>query len=232
MTITFVGSSALGAINGASITLTLPTINAGDQIIVANCVTRTGNNCTVTSSNGTAYTPIVPVTANGNLTLSVWQRTAAASETTATASGSGSAQDGDCACYVVVRGIGANTIVDSSMATGTSANPNSPAVTIGSTSAFVISFAASLVASTVTSGPSGYTVRSSASGSDTRSSMIACATNALSVQGSEDPGTWVFTTSAAWLAVSVGMSDSGAIFYPLPPPFRDPPDFSREMIGY
>lgn len=214
MTITVIASSAVGVANGAVITLNFGTVATGDVAFVATALCRTGGG-TVTSSNGTAYTQIGTNQVAGNLNLSLWVRQLDSTETFATSSATSQAQDGNSACVIVVRGVTTNGSYSSAAATATSANPNSPSITVGSTNAIVMSFAAQIANNTVTVLPTGYSSGANAGGTDTRSSHIAVAYSIGSEQGAEDPAAWTFSASAQWLATTVSAFDTGSIFYPI-----------------
>jgi hypothetical protein len=216
MTITVVASSAIGVTNGSTIVLSFGTVQADDVAIVATAMCRTGGGG-VTSSAGTAYTQIGTNQVAGNLNLSIWAKQLVSTDTFATSSGTGQAQDGNSAVVTVLRGVlpSVTTLMFSSAATATSANPNSPTLAIGSTNAIVLSVAAQIANNTVTTLPSGYSSCANAGGTDTRSSHIAMSFVTGSEQSYEDPGQWVFSASAQWLAITVGAFDSGSIYYPI-----------------
>lgn len=235
MAVSVVASSAQGVTNGVSLTFTYPTVADGDIAIVGVALTRASAG-TVTSSAGTSYTNICPTVTNGNLNLNVWARRLSSFETTGTASATGSGQDGNSFCYTIIRGAGGLGIagmIESSGATGTSTAPNSPAVTVGSTSAIAISIAAQIANNTVSTLPSGYSSGANAGATDTRSSRIALSLSVVgSEQTTEDPGAWNFSASAAWVAFTVALISSGSVYFPLPDQLRDPPEIWPEMIGY
>jgi hypothetical protein len=214
MTITVVASTATATANGVANTVTFGTVQTGDVAFAAVAMCRPGGG-TVYSSAGTAYTQIGTTQVAGNLNLSLYGRQLGNTETFATSSGTAQAQDGNAAAIIVVRGIGTNGPYSSAAATATSANPNSPALSVGSTNAIVISIAAQIANNTITTLPSGYSSGANAGVTDTRSTRLAISYVIGSEQGTEDPGQWVFSASAQWLALTLAAFDAQSVFYPI-----------------
>lgn len=215
MAISIVGTSGVtaAAINGSTLALTFPATSAVGDIALAFNVTPRAGPWNVYSSGGTAYTQLVTAS-NGNLNVNLCYRICGAGELTATASESGAAQDGVCAAVFLLRGASPYFDVNvSSAATGTSSQPNSPAVFANHANDMVFSCVAALSnsAAAVTA-PSGYTSLVSTGATDTRSTQLGMSrvlsTNTANTPLSYDPSAYSSFTSAAWIGITVSVTST------------------------
>ncbi len=212
MAISFVGATgaSAAAINGASLTLTFATApSAGDIALVLNVTTTTSQPAqTILSGSGAAYTTLVS-TANGNLRVLVGYRVCGAGETTATCSGSGAAADATAAAAFVFRGATTYTpVVISSLQTGTSSRPDSPAINASHVGDAIVSIVANLAnsAAAVTA-PTSFLNLISTGATDTRSCQLGMSwflsTNTAVTPLSYDPTAYSSFTSAVWTGFTV-----------------------------
>lgn len=207
MAISFVGSSEQGVVSGAAITLSLPTNQANDYVVVGLSVPRAVTLTVTTSDTGTPYDVLVPTVANGNLNFAVFGRLLPVAETQVRYAGSGNAQDGQTMVAMVYRGVdpGAPLSATSNSTTGTSTTPDSPAVTPASTTSAIVSIVGSLVADAAVTAPSSFLNQTDISASDTRSTTTGAAWVTASSTASFNPASWTNFTSAAWVAATVAL---------------------------
>lgn len=234
MATTLVGTGTFitSTVNGTSMTLTMSTGAAasGDICIAFWTHTRGALTSVLASSAGTAYTDLGSTT-NGNLTLQAGYRVLTSSETTVASCTTGSAQDSVILCAAVIRGVSSfPLIIQSNSTTGTSSNPNSPAVAVPWRNSAILT-AAGILANTTLTAPTGFGSAVSSGQTDTRSAAGAVAylsTNPTTI----DPSSWTGGASAAWSAFTVTIGSTEAPLLPMAVSQPSFADVSPGTIGY
>lgn len=222
MAISYIGSASAAARNGGSPVLTLPSAQSGDYAIVMYGITNSSTrSMTITSSTGATYTTISSGTNGAStgtiVTFVIAQRTLASTgEVTVTCSGTAASSDSDAAVAFVFRDDYAATFTQDATpatATGTSTNPDSPSITLGTSNPVVITcFGISVAESSITQ-PSSWLDPTSASTVDTKSITVGAAWITATASGAFNPSAWAVPTSGVWVAGTV------AIRAGTPPPF-------------
>lgn len=207
MAISFVGSSEQGVASGNPITLSLPTNQANDYVVVGLSVPRAVTLQVTSSSTGTLYDQLVPTVANGNLNFAVFGRLLPVAETQVLYAGSGNAQDGQTMVAMVYRGVDPGTPISATATstTGTSTTPDSPSISPASTTSAIISVVGSLVADAAVTAPSSFLNQTDISASDTRSTTTGAAWITASSTSAFNPASWTNFTSAAWVSATVAL---------------------------
>lgn len=207
MAISVVGGAA-DAANAAQVTLTLPTLAAGDVVYV---FAGHGNNAMPTM-NSSGYGSAIATLVGGSLQASCWRKVMGGTPDTTvvidrTAAGS-TALGASCIC---LRGVDQTTPEDATVTsnTGTS-TPNGPSIVTVTNGAYVIS--ATLTngsAASYPNAPSGYTDKlSDAAPGGTASVGVAHAGKIVATAGSEDPGAWTSGPSARNICFTVAVRPS------------------------
>lgn len=237
MATTLVGTGTFitSTVNGTSLTLTISTggAAAGDVCVAYWVHTRGAITSTLVSSAGTSYTELFSG-ANGNLGVECGYRVLTSSETTVASCNSGSAQDTVILAAAVIRGVSSlPLIIQSNSTTGTSSNPNSPAVAIPWSNSAVLTAAGLLANTTLATPPTGFANTVSTTNTDTRSAAAGLAylsTNA----GSINPSSWTGGASAAWVAttVTIGSTEAPAMAMHAASYLDRVPPNPVPMIGY
>jgi hypothetical protein len=229
-------ASTGGGVSAGQVSMNYGTVSAGDIAIVACAIPRTGITHAVLASTVTgtpAYTQIVPTINVTTISLSVWARSLGATETTCTASGSATAGDGNSAVVTVIRGCVFNNIQTASTQ-GSGTAPNTPLVTVGSTTSIVLSIFGAEVATTtptISAIPGSYSSNFNAGISATRASRCGIASIIQSNLTTQDPGAFTISATSTWAGATVALFGSGAVYFPLPDQLREPID-PWEIVSY
>lgn len=211
MAVSLVGTGTFikSTINGTATTLTFSTGGAASGDIVLAFWTHTrptlSSGTPLLSSAGTSYTMLDWIE-NGNLTTTFQYRILTSSETTVTSCATGSAQDSIELAAIVLRGIDPTPTIEVNSTTGTSSNPNGPSVTVAAPNSAVIS-AASMLANTTLTAPSGFASTVSTGATDTR--LCSAGLSYLSTNnGTIDPSSWTGGVSAAWVSYTITVAST------------------------
>lgn len=239
MAIAFLGLAEASAINGGSLTLNFPSSAqvAGAYVIVAYAVPQVPFTMGVTSSSTSdAYTSIASTT-NTNLNFAVFRKFIAAGETQAICTGTGRSSDGDTAVCLIFSGVSTSApeSVTPTTATGASATPDSPSITVGSANNVVISAVAQAATDTTVTAPTSFVNQVDINANDTLDTTTGMANIVLTSSGAFNPASWTnFTAGVAWTAASIAIAPSTVptfTFFDMS--IYSNPDFSMvEIVGY
>jgi hypothetical protein len=220
--ITLVSGGALAgsALNGGDVTLTFPGGVAQNDVVIvfgghARAAGVTGNVAALTT---TGYTELADFsTANGGVAFKAWYKVMGATpDANVVSDGTGDASDGEAfACYIL-RGVDTGTVLDATptVTSGSSTNPDAPAIVTQTNGAWVIPMAGSNAADASVTAPSGYSNGVSDDGDDTRNFTVGGATLEKAVAGSENPPSWTNWGNSFWRAASVAIRPAGAAAAP------------------
>lgn len=226
MAISFIGSAEGSAANGADVTLTLPSMQQNDLVIVAYAI---GDNDNVNFNMAmvtAGYTEVADLHSHDTFPqdcdLGVfWKIMGATPDTTAVVDGLGGTDAAVAAVAYVFRGVDTITPMDVTPTTATGVNsnrPNPPSIDhlnpSGILTVAVGAFSHTSGAAVTATAPTNYTGVIDASGDDTTDVTVAIARRADPADP-EDPG--IFTPSIAdsvnnaWCACTIALR-------PAPPP--------------
>jgi hypothetical protein len=206
MAINLRGTPTTGsAINGGNITLSLPTGRVAGDVVVVFYATN------AVSGGGTSSSGWTQIGSNLGATtrIQVFRKVMGASpDANIVLVGTTAAADSSSAIAIAFSGVNNATPEDAAVpqgATGSSTNPDPAAITPITTGAVAIAYAAtSVVDTTGTSGPTGYSNFTQVSSSDTNSTTSYLAwKGALAGGVSENPSAFTGVSTAAWAAYSV-----------------------------
>jgi len=214
MAISVISGGALtgGINNGGSVTLTFPAGVLQDDVVYV-CSGIDGTPTIATSG----YTAIANVTSSNQQTW-VWRKIMGATpDASVTINGTGQPQDAHTVVALILRGVEVTQPEDATptTASGSSTNPNNPAITTVFNRAWVLAFASSEVNDTSITAPSGYTNQTDIAVSDTNPSTTAVATKEITPPGVEDPPSWTDWASGTWGAITVAVRPGGFISVPV-----------------
>lgn len=203
MALSLVSGSNLAAFaqNGGNPSITWPTLAQDDVAYVV--AARRGT----PSMNTSGYSEIASVT-SGSFTVKVFRKVQGASpDATAVGQGDGDTNHGMEIVGFVMRGADTTTPEDATPTTssGSSTDPDGPAITTVTDGAWVISFAASEVHDLAVTAPTGYSNSVNGSASDTNSASAAGATKTIATAGAENPGAWTNWLTGTWGAITVAV---------------------------
>jgi hypothetical protein len=206
------GSLSNAVVNGGAVTLTFPSgVQQGDVVYVCSGIDGTP---TVATSG---YTAIANVTSTAQQVW-VWRKIMGVTpDTSVTINGTGQPQDAHAVVALILRDVELSQPEDATptTATGSSTNPNNPAITTTFNKAWVLAFASSRVNDATITAPSGYINQTSANISDTNPSTTAVATNEVTIAGVEDPPSWTDWATGNWGAITVAVRPGGFISVPV-----------------
>lgn len=216
MAISFVGSTAGGAVNGGNVTLTLPgTFKPGDvAYVTATLGTSRTTSPTVRSSSGgtssTNFTELITSVNSSYCRFSVFRLsiTSTATQTQAVVIGTANSTDATAGAVLILRGAENSSPEDvtSTSTTGASANADSPSITVVSCSDAIIS-AIGIQFVSIPTAPSSFLNAATANANDTidATAGIAWITNATTA--AFNPTAWT-STSASWCSATVAVRPS------------------------
>ncbi len=238
MAISFVGSVANSTINGTNLTLTLPSNQANDCVIVAYSVPRSITMGVTSSSTTTAYTQIVTTLVSGTLRYSVWRRIVPTSETQAICTGTGNAQDASAGVAFVFRGVSTSTPEDATATstTGLSSQADSPSITVVSCSDAILTMMG-LLANTAATAPSSFLNATSTGATDTQSCFAAGAWITNATTAALNPLPWTGFTAVSWGSATVALMASTVAPFVWFAPTADPANIKTmfrlgSILGY
>ena len=210
MTISLIsGGNLTGSTNnGGSVTLTFPVgVQQNDVVYVCSGIDGTA---TVSTSG---YTPINNVTSVGQQTR-VWRKVMGVTpDADVTITGTGQPQDAHTVVALILRDVEITQPEDatSTIASGSSTNPDNPAITTVTNRAWVLAFASSKVNDSAITAPSGYINQTNIAASDTNNSTTAVATKEVTNAGTEDPASWTDWATGTWGAITVAVRPGGFV---------------------
>lgn len=218
MAITQVGNIVAGAAkNGADITLTFTTVPAaGDVVyIVGGYFNR---NAAGSYGPASGYTQL-SIDLSANPGFGSWRKVLTGADTTVVGQGGGNAADTSAYACVVLRGVDNTTPEDVTVqtATGSSTNPDAPAITPTNNDCAIIIGAGSNVSDATPGTVTNYTL-GNANQSDTNAYTVAIGLRILSGGGgaSEDPPAWNAWTTSTWRTVTIAARPAGQFtWYPM-----------------
>lgn len=208
------GGSLTGtSVNGGDVLINFPGgVQTGDVVYACTGVDGT----VALSSNG--YTELQTGTST-NYNAKVWRKVMGASpDSSILFTGTGSATDGMAAVVYILRGVDTTSPEDATTpaaTTGNSTNPDGPAITTVTRTAWVLSFASSDVNDTAVVEPTGYSGTLQATANDTRDSTTAVAYKQIDPAGVENPGAWTAWDTGTWVAITVAVRPAGFITVPV-----------------
>lgn len=249
MAITLIGSTGgAGAINGGTLTTTIPVTVLSNDVVVAACCQGTAVTGLfgVTSSSGGPFTQALSsvfASTSALVKLGVWWiQSSGQSLTQVVTSGTGGSSDTTNCVVMVFRNVSTAAPLDG--VTGTTSNgagttPDSPSITPGGLSAngvlpyMVISaFAAGIQDATVTQ-PTSWALSGNCNATDNRPSTVCAATVTIVSTAAFDPAAWSGLTSASWASATVLLRPDIDFGWKLEP--HNVPDYSRYydgIVGY
>ena len=216
MAITFVDQSTFTVAAGAGeVSQALPVSLQNDIVLIVLAADTMNEGAGNDGIVGQGYTSIVGPTGTAPGRQIAYKRMGATPDTSVTIDQEAAViMAGLCQIW---RGVDTTTAEDatSTAASGTSANPDSPAIITVTANALVLSI--SMLDdddATVTTYPSGYTntlSKNTGQGSTTVGATVSIASTIRASAGSEDPGAYTMSSSDAWFANSVAFRPAGGI---------------------
>jgi hypothetical protein len=207
------GGALTGAVNnGGAVTLTFPAGVLQDDVVYV-CSGIDGTPTIATSG----YTAVSNVTSSNQQTW-VWRKIMGATpDTSVTINGTGQPQDAHTVVALILRGVETSQPEDaaSTTASGSSTNPDNPAITTVFNRAWVLAFASSRVLDSTITAPSGYTNQTNIAQTDTNPSTTGVATKEITTAGTEDPPSWTDWATGTWGAITVAVRPGGFISVPV-----------------
>ena len=209
MAITLVGTGENSVIGGTSLSVTLPTLAAGDVVYVF--MFERGVSGPPDPSITSGYTPLYNNAGVGSTYRNACWRKVMGGTPDTTFDLSWGASVNAAAIAVCLRGVDNTTPEDAtttvSAYTATSgAQPNSPSITTVTNNAWVISSVGFGFGDTAITPPSGYTIREENAITSSNTLTVAAASKEITTAGAEDPGAWSdFAATAQWQAASIAV---------------------------
>jgi len=214
MAITFIGSASGSAINGANATINVGGVTGiadGDFLIVmtGTFARAAGNGLVTTNGTGNFTEPVNATSTNFRGRVACKFRTG---DTTLTMAGSANTADAVAGLCMVFRGVDPVAPLDVAAvsATGSSANPDPPAIIPVTDHAFIVAMAASMVRDTSWSGTvTNYlpaTPVGVASAAETNASTVAGMYRDLAVAALENPAAFTSWSSGTWVAATLALN--------------------------
>jgi hypothetical protein len=207
------GGALSGAVNnGGSVTLTFPAgVLQEDVVYVCSGIDGTA------SPSTSGYTPINNVT-SGTQQTRVWRKIMGATpDTNVIINGTGQPQDAHTVVALILRGVEQSQPEDtvSTTASGSSTNPDNPAITTTFNQVWVLAFASSAVNDATITAPSGYINQTNIAQSDTNPSTTAVATKEIATPATENPASWTNWATGTWGCITVAVRPGGFISVPV-----------------
>jgi hypothetical protein len=211
MAITLVAGGAVSgtAINGLNATITLPTLAENDVVFVAGAHPRKESDAGMSTAGYTEIADVSHPTATPSSRLSVNYKVMGPSpDATAVVLGSGNNADGTVGAALCLRGVDPFYILDAvvTTATGTTTNPDPPAIVTATPGAWVLAFASSLTLDAAITAPTSYINLATNTANDSNDQTIAGCTREIASPGSENPASYtLWTTGSVWIAITVAV---------------------------
>ncbi len=242
MAITLVAGSSTqenSATNGGSVTITLSTqVLAGDYIVVAVGIgsSRTPSLGVTSSSTSTAYTLLGSRVKSSSIQLSVFGRLLPSAEVSAICTGTGNSSDALSAVAMSFRGVDSATQLDNTPTTssGTGTTPTSPAITLATSDAAIVSIVSAMISDTAVTAPSSFLNQIDRNASDNWAATTGMAWITSDSTSSYTPTGWSNFTSATWVSATVALRETqvAAFTWSMLTPLSEP-DLGRiEIVGY
>lgn len=247
MAITFVGSSVAeaSATNGGTATITLGSALEIDDVAIVAVTLGTSrtisaaSSLTVTTSDGTAYTQIVPTVTSSFAKFSVWRLVLSSSQIgQAVCPGTGASSDSNAAVALTFRGVRSSAPEDVSptSTSGTLSQPDSPSITVASSDDAVITAVGQQVNDTTVTAPSSFLNQIDINANDTWDATTGMAWITLASTSAFNPAAWSnFSIGTGWASATVALKAAEQLVFT----WQDYglgfelPDFrSYEIVGY
>lgn len=201
------GSLSGNSINGGDILINFPVGVSANDVVYA-CVGVRGT----ATINTAGYTQLQTGTSTA-YNAKVWRKVMGATpDSSILFTGTGSATDAMAAVVYILRGVDTINPEDTTTpaaATGSSTNPDNPAITTVTRTAWVLPFASSEVNDVAVTAPTGYLGTVQDTGNDTRDSTTAVAYKSVDPAGVENPASWTAWDTGTWVAITVAVRPSG-----------------------
>jgi len=200
------GNLAGSSSNGNGITLTFPS-GLSSGAVVYLCVGARSGYSVATSG----YSSIATRT-SGSHVVNVYRKILTGSlDTNVVITGSGSQQDAMAAAAFILRGVDNVTPEDvtPTSASASSTNPNNPAITTVTDSAWILAFASSQVFDSSVTPPTNYNDSTGATASDNNSASTYGAWYEKLNAGAENPAAWTNWSTGSWGAITVAVRSGG-----------------------
>jgi hypothetical protein len=204
--ITVVGSAENQNTAGGTITLTLPSMNAGDLVLVFEGEAGTAGPRGMSTSG---YTNAMTAQDQSTVSLGAYWKIMGGTPDATAVVNAGANTVGHAATCIVLRGVDQTTPIDATTttATGTTDSPNCPSITTVTNKAFVcIAAAKDVTDTTITYPGSGFTQGQQDINSNTTTDVTVASAGATAVTtpaGAVDPlGFSGWTSGANWIAAT------------------------------
>jgi hypothetical protein len=201
MAITLVGTRSGGNSNGNDVTITLPGGTAQNDIVLV----MGGNGASAGDAgvNTSGYTEIVD-RLNSTCALSVsWKRMGGSPDSSVSCKGSGNGDDATAYVVMVFRGVSTGvSAVDATDTEGSGDKPNSPAITVTTSSSAVVSCFIQAADEAALDPPTGYGNSIELNRTEANPVTVGAAWDTVSA-GTENPAPWDSGTADRWVAASV-----------------------------
>ena len=189
------------------ISLTALGLVAGDVVVVTGGFPqRAGEGEHLGPLAAFGYTKIASDTIDG-VSHGVWYRVVVSNVDSVRCGGTANLEDVISYVAIGLRGVDTSHVVDTlaTMATGSSTNPDPPAITTVTDGAWVIACGASIVAESDPGTITNYTNDIYTAASDTRPHSSALCTRQIAAAGSENPGAWNSWATGVWRVYTVAI---------------------------
>jgi hypothetical protein len=201
MAITLVGTRSGGSSNGNDVTITLPGGTAENDIVLV----MGGNGASAGDAgvNTSGYSEIVD-RINSTCALSVsWKRMSGSPDSSVSCKGSGNGNDATSYVVMVFRGVSTGvSAVDATDTEGSGDKPNSPPITVTTSSSAVVSCFIQAADEAALDPPSGYGDSIELNRTEANPVTVGAAWDTVSA-GTENPAPWDSGTADRWVAASV-----------------------------
>jgi hypothetical protein len=200
MAITRIGEAEASAIDDGELSVTLPSMEQNDIVVVmyfegTSNITMTTTGYTITSLSGNAKI--------------AWKRMGASPDATIEIStGNSSGNNASAAVAIIFRGVDTTTAMDATVTTSfgfAGSAADSPSITTVTDGAAVISAFGRSIFDTAITAPSGYGDQVDASADDTADAAAAMAWVIKASHGAENPGAWTADTSNVYQAATMAL---------------------------
>lgn len=213
MALNFHAVAENSAINGGTVTITLPTsMLSGDYVVVTYAcpVAPAGGLAVRSSVVGDSYTNIsgtITSTVNACVMGVFAYKQGATVRTQAVCTGTGNSSDGITAVCIVLRDDAQNPALDTTPTTGTGSGttPDSPSITVITSNDVILSCVAAAISDTTVTAPTSFVNQVDINASDTRSTTAGMAMITLASTAAFNPASWTNFTSAGWCAATVAV---------------------------
>ena len=210
--IEWVNSASNGAANGADFSVTLPSMQQLDVVVVTLFGYDSGaEEVTISSSGWTKAAEYYSSSIKLEISYKVMGETP---DSSVAINGSTNASDAASAIAQVFRNVDVEQVLDQASpdpSLAGSGNPDSPSITTLTDGAWVCSCVGSFGALSGPSAPSGYSNDDTLQTTDSFNSSIGAASKLVATAGAENPGAWSGFASATNIAATIALRPSTII---------------------